>query len=214
VTYMRPTVPAILFLMLGACTAKRPPLPAVTAAPGAQPDYVDIESGWRLQIVAPVTRDGTGAIMASAAADQDQATRTVTMKASDNLIGYETAFWDVAARAGGGIQLILTKAQMTRDGVPADIPAPTKAMLHVPKQARFLRLFYLIRKSESDHEMVMGGVDRADRLESFTTELRAHPTEACQTRSHIYCEWIPYGMAVRPERKQTIDGVERWAPIR
>jgi uncharacterized protein YceK len=214
---MRITFVVLMLLLLAGCNAKRAPVTppqavATTKAPNRE--YVDVEAGWRLRIIAPITRDGSSiSVVANEPAQSDAASRTVTMKASDNLVGYETAFYDVAPRAGGGVQLRLASAEMTRNGVPELIATPAKALLHVAPRTNFIRIFYLIRKSESDHEMAVAGVDRADRLEPFTLQLKANPAGACRTRGHIYCEWIPYGMAVRPELKKTINGVERWADV-
>ena len=196
-----------LVLLLHGCTAKKTAAPVAVSLPSrAQKEYVDLQAGWRLQIVAPIT---TGKVFEEGTASSDAASRTVTMKASTDLVGYETAFWELDARPGGGVRLRLASALMTKEGIPSPISTPTQALLHVTKPARFLRLFYLIRKSESDHEMVIAGADRADRLELLTDRLKAEPVESCRSSTHIYCEWIPYGMAVRPEMMKS----GSWAPI-
>jgi hypothetical protein len=101
---------------------------------------------------------------------------------------------------------------MTTDGKAAPIAVPSRALVHVPGYARFLRIFYLTRQSEADHNMALTGVGRADRLEPLTRALRQDPNAACVNRpaERVYCEWIPAGMAVRPEVPKTVNGVKTW----
>ncbi len=161
-------------------------------------------------MVAPVTRSGTYTV--TTATQPQQQGQAISLKSSDDLIGYETASWALIARRGGGVALKLNSADLTRDGKTTSEAEPTRAMIHVPQYARFLRVFYLTRKSASDHDMAILGAGRFDQLDPLTVKLRSTPTEACanQPRERIYCEWIPTGMAVRPEMQKVVNGEPRW----
>jgi hypothetical protein len=209
----RLAVPVAILLAGTSCTSKVKPPAAVAVVPNGSPsvprDYVDVEPGWRLRVVAPVTKSGVYVVGTRPPESKEN---VITLKASDDLIGYETSLWSVEARRGGGVSIRLDSAELTKDGQAAPIPAPSRAAIHVPTYARFIRIFYLTRKSDADHNMALAGVSRADQLETFTRALRETPNDACanRPREHIYCEWIPVGMAVRPEIPKIVDGVTRW----
>jgi hypothetical protein len=212
----RLVLPIAILLAGTSCTSKvKPPAVAAATVPNGAPsvprDYVDVEAGWRLRVIAPVTKSGAYEAVETVKSPQSQG-NVISLKASGDLIGYETALWTVSVRRGGGVSIRLFSAELTKDGQAAPITAPTRAAIHVPNYARFIRIFYLTRKSDADHNMALAGVSRADQLETFTRTLREAPNDACSNRprEHIYCEWIPVGMAVRPEIPKIVDGVTRW----
>ena len=185
-------------------------LPVAAALPSATtPEYIDLEPGSRLRIVAPVTRSGSYHVEVKPV---EQKGNVISLKSSDDLIGYETAFWSVTARPGGGVSIRFDSAELTLDGKPAPLQKPNRAVVHVPRSARFVRIFYLTRKSDADHNMALAGAAGRDQIEAFTRAFHDSPTETCvdRPRERIYCEWIPAGMAVRPEVPKIVDGVTRW----
>jgi len=199
-----------LVLMLAGCASRRAPASVVAPLPpNAIREYIDLEPGWRLRIIAPITKSGTYHVNLQSSAEQGN---VISLKASDDLIGYETAYWALTARPGGGVSVHLTSAEMTKEGKSEAIATPTRALVHVPKYARFLRIFYLTRKSAADHDMALLGAGQFARLEAFTNRLREAPQDACadQPRERIYCEWIPAGMAVRQQVPKIVDGVTTW----
>jgi hypothetical protein len=164
--------------------------------------------------MAPVTKSGAYLIdiLPSTGPTGQPRDNAIALKVSDDLVGYETAFWSVVARPGGGMSLRLASAELTKDGQPSPIDPPSRAVIHVPPYARFFRIFYLTRRSDADHNMALAGVGRLTTLEPFSRVLRESPNDACsnQPRERIYCEWIPAGMAVRPQAQKTENGVTRW----
>ena len=198
---------AVVFMVaLVGCTRART---TVVPLPSTDREYVDLAPGWRLRIVAPVTKSGSYDVKTEAVQQQGN---VITLKSSDDLIGFETAFWSIKARPGGGVSIQLVSAELTVDGKPSAIAKPTRALLHVPQSARYVRAFYLTRKSDADHNMALAGAPRLDQLEAFTRAFHDSPNEACAdyARQRHYCEWIPAGMAVRPEAPRMVDGVTQW----
>ena len=205
--------------MIALCAACGKPVARVTIPANVAPlpptsqDFADLSPGWRLRIVAAVTKSGKY-LVETKPAEQHGTTSGIglTLKASDDLIGFETAFWSIAARPGGGVSLQLASAELTVDGKPNPIAKPDRALIHAPKSARYIRIFYLTRKSDSDHNMAIAGSSRKDQLELFTKSFRESPVDACASYSkqRHYCEWIPAGMAVRPEVPKVVDGVVQW----
>ncbi len=198
---------ALVFLVaLVGCTRTNT---ATVALPSITHEYIDLIAGWRLRIVAPVTKSGSYDVKTESSQQQGN---VITLKSSDDLIGFETSFWSIKARPGGGVSILLASAELTVDGKPSAIAKPTRALLNVPNTARYVRAFYLTRKSDADHNMALAGAPRLDQLEAFTLAFRDSPNEACAdyVKQHHYCEWIPAGMAVRPEAPTIVDGVTQW----
>jgi hypothetical protein len=192
-----------LLLALAGCRATVAPV--VASAPQAQPDYVDFTPGSRLRIVAAITKSGKSEVAFEAARQEGN---VITMK-GDDLIGYETAFWSLDPRPGGGVSLKLASATLTVNGNPANITQPTRALLHLPRSARYLRAFYLTRQSRADHNMAIAGMSRRVELEAFTRAFRESPEQAC-TAYQTKCEWVPTGVAVRHEVPKMVDGALVW----
>ena len=201
----------LMMIALAGCGGARSSKPPAVAAalPSTTREYVDLEPGWRLRIVAPVTRSGSYHVGVKPIEQQGN---VISLKTSDDLIGYETAFWSIIARPGGGVSIRLASAELTLAGKPAPLPKPNRAVVHVPRSARFVRIFYLTRRSDADHDMALAGAARLDQLEAFTRAFRDSPSETCTDRpkQRLYCEWIPAGMAVRPEVPKIVDGVTSW----
>ncbi len=182
----------------------------VPAASNTAREYVDLEPGWRLRIVAPVTRSGSYEVKPQAS---QQRGNTISLKTGDDLIGYETAFWSIQARPGNrGVKVALASAELTINGSPSPIAEPTRAVVHVPPSVRYVRAFYLTRKSAADHNMALAGAARREQIEAFTRAFHHSPEVACSdfVRQRHYCEWIPAQVAVRPEQPKIVDGVTQW----
>ena len=201
----------ILALFSAGCAKRVPPASAAIAPlPPNSAEYVDLSPGWRLRMVAAVTKSGS---FDAGYKVVKQEGNVIGMKASDDLIGYETAFWSVLARPGGGVFLQLASATLTVDGKPAPIEKPTRALIHAPRSARFIRIFYLTRKSDADHNMLIAGVSRLEQWEAFTQAFHGSPSGVCEIyapKRHQYCEWIPAALAVRPEVPKIVDGTTEW----
>jgi hypothetical protein len=65
---------------------------------------------------------------------------------------------------------------------------------------RHVRLLYMQKVSQADHNMaVLAATDR-QRLQALTQRVQAAPEAECRGNRNEYCEWIPAGVAVRAER--------------
>ena len=166
---MRLLAAIALLLLLAGCAPKRVPAGAAIAPlPPNDREYVDLSAGWRLRIVAAVTKSGKQEVEFTPV---NQEGTVISLKVSDDVIGYETAFWSILARPGGGISLQLASAELTVNGNPGPLAKPTRALIHAPPSARFIRMFYLTRKSDADHNMAIADVSSdlspGRRLESL-----------------------------------------------
>lgn len=208
---MKPAAAILLLFVLAAsgCAKHVPAAPiAIAPLPPNSSEYVDLSRGWRLRIVAAVTKSGKYDVDFKPV---QQEGNVIALKA-DDVLGYETAFWSVVARSGGGVSIKLASAELTMAGKPSPIAQPTRALIHAPNSAHYIRIFYLTRKSDADHNMLIAGAPRMEQLEAFTRAFHDSPNDACDAyaKRRQYCEWIPAGLAVRPEVPKIVDGVTQW----
>jgi len=147
------------------------------------------------------------------AAGEQVSGNTLTVAAGDELEGFETATYAVEPKAGGGVQIAFVNAEATRKGQSAPQPIPVMPLFRLPSDARFVRLLYLTRVSAADHDMAVVAAGNTGALERLTAEVQASQL-ACKTDSQAFCEWIPPGIAVRPETRTSEGGAEQWKPVR
>jgi hypothetical protein len=138
---------------------------------------------------------------------------TVTLFAGNDFLGYETAYYAVAKRKLRGVRIALSSAETTKDGSTTPQAAPVAHLFQLPSNARYVRLLYLQRMSEADHNMAVLASNRMSHLQSLTAQVEADPS-ACIGHDSNFCSWIPAGIAVRPESPQLINGVTQWTPAR
>ena len=138
----------------------------------------------------------------------------ITATAGSEFLGYETSYYTVEERNGGGVRLKFSSAEIVRDGTTTPAKRPVAWMLQLPRNARYLRLLYLLRASRADHNMAVLATGERGALEDLTQEVQADPATGCQSRRGRVCEWIPAGIAVRPELKKSVDGIVQWTPAR
>jgi hypothetical protein len=212
---MRLIVSIVLAAALLGCGGKsaRTPEPPPTAAPPPAdvlgPDFIDLEPGWRVRVVTPLLKSG-GYLMKKTEAELSG--KTVTIDTGGEFLGYETSFYSVKPRMGGGVRVKFLSAEVTREEETTTRKQPHLRLFHTPGKARFVRLIYLKRLTQSDHDMAVVAAKDRDSLESFTRTVQAAPDTACRSLGSNYCSWVPAGIAVRPERIRA--GEEEWSPAR
>jgi hypothetical protein len=196
-----------LLVALNGCASRTARIPA-NPAPAAGPRYyVDLEPGWRLRVVTPILKSG------GYKPKLEGEPGATTLKTGADFLGYEIAHYAVEARSRSGERLVFTAAEVhNKDGVVAAV-RPIVPLFRLPDKARYVRLIYLVRVSEADHDMAVVAANKRDALDPLTARVRAHP-ETCRSRRGIFCAWIPDGIAVTPEMRDTAAGAEQWAPAR
>ena len=63
--------------------------------------------------------------------------------------------------------------------------------------AHYVRLVFLVRVSQADHDMAIVAADDAAALDELTRAV-THRAE-CRSAQHAFCRWVPNGVAVTPE---------------
>lgn len=172
---------------------------SVSTPPGAlkrDNSFVDLEPGWTVRIVMPLLKSGT---VSPGLVEQKSTGNTISLSA-ENLIGYTTAHYAVAGKKGAGVRLAFMSAEETRNAETLPMSRPPTLPFALPNKTEHVRLIYLVRASQADHNMAIAGAKRIEALNAFTSRLIEDPT-ACQVSSAIFCSWVPAGIAVRPENR-------------
>lgn len=184
---------ALVLLTLAACSHQRLP---VSAAPPVTPNnnsYLDLAPPSALRIVVPLLKSGA---FRSHLIAENNAGNTISLRA-DDLIGYTTSHYAVTGK-DGQVRLKFFAAEETRDGKTVAVLHPGPLPFPLPRKTEHLRLVYLVRASQADHNMAIVGAKRLDALNAFTLRLQNDP-QVCSAHDEIFCSWVPAGVAVRQE---------------
>jgi hypothetical protein len=182
----------------GGCSHKNIPVPMPTASNIAKPDdYLDLEPEWKLRIVVPLVK--SGGFRPAVTAQQTDGS-TISMSAAD-LLGYEVSHYVVNGKDGGRVRLTFVSAEATREGKTVPETHAPALPFSLPERREHIRLVYLVRVSQVDHNMAVVAAKRLDALNAFTKRLRENPSVCAEKEEDIFCSWVPAGIAVRPESR-------------
>ena len=207
---MRLTLCAVFLVFLVGCVRKS--IRSSTPAPVAdtQNSYVDLQPGWRLRVIVPLTKSGSFKV---APTQESTVGNAITFRVGDDFIGYETAYYAVQGRGRTGVRIAFVAAEDTKNGVTHAQPVPSVQLFQLPHEVKYVRLIYVTRKSQSDHEMAVLAAKNQVVLDSLTAQVQENPA-LCRDTHQGSCSWIPTGIAVRPEVRKNDGGVEAWMPVR
>ena len=195
----------VLILLTGC--ASRTARMAAPPAGSANNDYLDIQDGWRLTVVTPILKSG-GYVLKTP--DNPPSGNGFTLSARTDFVGYEVAHYEVKGQRGGRVRVEFNSAEVTKDGQTQPQPQSIAPLFEVARQANYLRLIYLIRISQADHNMAIVAARKLDALDSLTRQVQTNPADGCKIDQRASCVWIPDGIAVRAEVLKTVEGVEKW----
>jgi hypothetical protein len=211
--YTRSTAIVVTLLaILGApaCSARRTISHPLAPTPVGGPDYADLQPGWRLQIVTPVG-EAPRVILPESKSGSGTPGVPITAKVEGSFT-YEVAVYTIEHRRGGGVRVRLASAELIRDGNPAKESRTSRPLFVLPEHVRHVRLLFLTRASEADHDMAVIASDRAGRLDALTSMVKMQGIEGCNKEPRAHCSWIPRGVAVRPQLQKAKSGP--WIPVR
>lgn len=186
----------VSLLTLDGCARQNVPVPTAPGSIVSDNSYVDLEPGAKLRIVVPLLKSGgyKPAIKA-----QHTEGNALYFSAKD-LIGYESSQYSVTGKRDGAVRLEFVSAESTRDGKTIEEASAPDLPFGLPRRRARIRLIYLVRVSEADHNMAIVAARRLDLLNAFTKRLQANLT-SCEDEGELFCSWVPAGIAVRPEEK-------------
>jgi hypothetical protein len=197
---------AALASILAGCATHKAPVPAAAVQPIGR-SYIDLQPGWRLRVVTPLLKSGGYRLKLGAQAADGS---TVALSAGNDFLGYEVAYYAVKAR--NGVEFV--SAETTRDGQTAPQAEPVAHLFQLPHGVRYVRLIYLVRASQADHDMAVAAAKELRDLEALTRRVEMDPAGACREGQGAFCAWIPAGIAVVPQMKKPVEGGVEWVPAR
>jgi hypothetical protein len=197
---------ALLMLALAGC-AHRTAVVA-PATPSHDETFLQLKEGYRLRVITPLTRSGSFRVD-TVATGPSAPGETITLRTNDDFLGYEAAYYSVDAQSGG-VAVRFLNAEQTVDGQTTVQQNSKVNLFQMPRQLRHVRLIYLIRQSESDHDMAIISADTKQHLEQLTAAVRAKG-QVCKSGRQQHCVWVPAGIAVRAEMR---DAGGNWIPVR
>jgi hypothetical protein len=174
-----------------------------------QSGAVDILPNMTLQVVSPFWREGASGEMPvlSTVAGSDSEL-TVTLKSSDDLLGYETTRYSIRGKGNGrGYFITPTYASRTVQGVTEVRAQPSKNYFSFGEDAGFYRLFY--ESTQTAYTALVIAARTPAELDQLTRDLAASGAEmSCDKLSSERCAAIPKDVAVNPMIAVTVNGVE------
>ena len=187
----------LMFTILSGCGVRRTAVrPAAVPLKDPGPTFVDLQPGWDVRVVSPILKSG-GYKLDFVASSESTSGSAITIKTTDNFLGYESALYKVEAN-GKGVRIILDHTEAIRDGVTTRKKDSSLRLFQLPDRTKHVRLVYLQRASGSDHNMALVASNRKKTLEALTRKVQMNPPQ-CTTEQVDVCTWIPEGIAVRPD---------------
>lgn len=190
------------------CTVRTRTTP-IAAARINQNDYIDLKPGWRLRVVTPILKFGGYRIKSETASGESGQGTTITLRAAPDFLGYENTFYSVTPR-GNGVSVRFASAEIFRDGKSGPRTRPIAPLFELPRAAKHVRLVYLVRLSDADHDMAVLAAKRASALDPLTGRLQSGPG-SCKNECETFCSWVPDSIAVTAEMRSAAG---QWVAVR
>jgi hypothetical protein len=178
------------------------------ATPIVERNYVDLQPGWRIRVITPILKSGKFKTQLHEVAGSHD---PLALTAGDDFLGYETSYYIVSAREGAGVAVAFASAELKKEGKTVRQPHPLVTLFDLTQNARYVRLVFLVRVSQADHDQVILAASNLDDLEALTQRVQADPIENCTKSADSYCAWIPEGISVQPEKLKSARS-KNWVP--
>ncbi len=176
---------------------------------------VDLNPLIRLQVVSPLWRKEGLGLMAdgpySVTAGRGY-NLTITGKSTENLKGYETAFYAVSPSPGGvGSKIIAIYADRNLEGKIERLPTPSTNYFPLSPDAAFFRLFY--KSGQNDFTAILIAARTPAELNERTRAMKVSTLSApCADVAAGMCLAIPKAVAVNPLIAVTVNQSEILLP--
>jgi hypothetical protein len=159
--------------------------------------FVDLGPGNRVEVISPILREGAPAdapLIEEAGVSGTDRRIEVTLKASPNLVGHETAWFGFEPKPGGGTRISPITANASVRGIAMPLESPAKNYFTFTPHIGFYRMFY---KPEEETAVVVGTASR-DQLPRDLT--------ACGKAGGPECITLPKRVGINPYLEIKVNG--------
>ena len=170
--------------------------------------YIDLEPGWRVRVVTPVLSSGKFKMQPKEFHGEGKA---VALQTGAEFLGYETDYYEVSAQNGSGVVVRFGSAEFTSNGKSSKRSQPLVPLFNLPENVRYVRLLFLTRVSQAEHDQAILGSPSLADLEALRKRVEDSPSENCKPQPAGVCSWVPAGIAVQPEKRISANG-KTWIP--
>jgi hypothetical protein len=214
---------AALVLMMGGCTPRVAHIPPPAAAPQPSRDWIDLQPGWRVRVVIPITKSGrflpnlepaspSGSNGQPAPGDLNRpGTISVSYSAGSDVLGYEVVLYSVRRGRAGEMQVVFRSAVAREGGKTMRRTRPMLRLFQLPAGVRFVRILHLNRGFQGDYDAAILASGSLEKLNELSRRVQRDPP-ACRNSADASCSWIPPGIAVIPKRRRGRGLKRPWAP--
>jgi hypothetical protein len=160
--------------------------------------YFDLEQQFVLKSVAPLLKPGVARY------------RTV-----DDVRGYETAYYDLKPRGGGGLRVALKRVEQNVGGNLRGVRKPENEILKLPESAPYIRLFFRSWSVRGDRRIALLATPRLELLDPLTRKFEENAEGFCAAANprEAVCISVPKEMVIGPELRVTANGREAFVPV-
>jgi hypothetical protein len=173
---------------------------------------VTLEPGFRLKVVAPLLKSGYSEIKTALAPNSKPGQLEVNV---EGLEGFETSYYDIRPRSGGGVEFALASVEQNRIGKITNPLAPAAFQFDIAPGISHFRLLFLRRLSIADRDISLLGGESWSVLLSSAQRFDTVPgsVSECTTTPGLQCVAVTAKTAILSEVGVTINGQRAYVPI-
>ena len=173
---------------------------------------INLEVGFRLKVVAPLLKPGYTAIKTELSPNSKPGSLEVNV---EGLEGFETAYYMVRPRHGGGLEFALLSVEQNRVGVLTTSPKPVAFQFSKAPKAEHYQLMFLRRVSIADRDIALLGapswkllLDTAHRFDTVPGAVND-----CDKVSGLDCVAMTKQSAINSETGVLANGKMVYVPV-
>ena len=136
-------------------------------------------------------------------------------RAPADVLGYETAYYDVQQRSDGTMKIALRSVEQLVGRSTTKKPHPTGAPLRIADSARYVRLFFRAWRISGDYRIALLATREEGLLDAMTAEFEADPERFCRQTApdRATCLSVPMEMMLTAEMKLRVNGKAAYVPV-
>jgi hypothetical protein len=162
-----------------------------------QKRFLDLQPGWRIAVFTPVLKSGGYLPQLNL---EEQQGNTIVLSAGDDMVGYGTSRYTIEKKQDGRIRIKFASATIAKQGKTASQSHPLLPLFDLPEDARYVRLIYMVRVSDSDHDTAIAAAKDPIALDQLTEAIESGLGEKCRAQEDVSCVWVPKGIGIQVEQ--------------